>query len=48
VVTDRSTKFKGLDCEDFAKGVLVRGSGPTDSSGAIHADVVERVKGGDD
>lgn len=48
VVTDKSTKFKGLDCEDVAKDKpRVSGSGPTDSSGAIHADVVERVKGND-
>ena len=45
VVTDNSTKFKGLSCDDVAKGGrVVKGSGPTDSSGAIHADVVERVR----
>jgi all-beta uncharacterized protein len=45
VVTDNSTNFKGLSCDDVAKGGrVVKGSGPTDSSGAIHADVVERVR----
>ena len=45
IVTDNSTNFKGLSCDDVAKGGrVVKGSGPTDSSGAIHADVVERVR----
>ncbi|OLB63505.1 MAG: hypothetical protein AUI11_01170 [Acidobacteria bacterium 13_2_20CM_2_66_4] len=48
VVTDKSTKFKHLSCDDVAKGGQpVSGSGPTDSSGVIHADVVEKVKGDD-
>jgi hypothetical protein len=48
VITDNGTKFKHLSCDDLLKGgQAVKGNGPTDSSGAIHADVVDRVKGND-
>ena len=42
VITDRSTKFKDISCGDVAKGGRsVKGSGVTDSSNVIHADIVK-------
>lgn len=44
VVTDKGTKFKDISCGDVAKGGrIVQGSGTTDASGAIHADVVQKA-----
>ncbi|HZP47780.1 MAG TPA: hypothetical protein VFB07_04565 [Vicinamibacterales bacterium] len=44
VITDGNTKFKGMSCDDLSKGHrTVAGSGTTDGSGAIRADVVQKV-----
>jgi hypothetical protein len=48
IATDKQTKFKDISCGDVAKGGRsVTGSGTTDSSGVIHADIVQKW-GGDD
>ncbi len=44
VITDKTTKFKDISCGDVAKGGrIVQGSGTTDASGAIHADLVQKA-----
>jgi hypothetical protein len=48
VATDKSTKFKDISCGDVAKGSRsVTGSGTTDASGVVHADIVQKAGGHD-
>jgi hypothetical protein len=48
VITDKSTKFKDVSCGDVAKtGRTVFVTGVTDSSGAVHATQITKVKDND-